>query len=121
MTSATLSWSDRRKRSRPSSPHAAIWREGCRSLSLSPPFQVKIVCRIVRTITVDGVTMGLALDRDRFGWSLPVSEGCRCVADEEVFLMNWQSENSRDGRYFGPLSASTMVGRANPVWILEAH
>ena len=28
--------------------------------------------------------------------------------------MNWQSEDSLDGRYFGPLPASTIVGRADP-------
>jgi conjugative transfer signal peptidase TraF len=79
----------------------------------------QVVCRTSHTITVDGVTMGHALDRDRVGRILPVWEGCRLVADEEVFLMNWQSENSFDGRYFGPLSASTIVGRADPIWIQQ--
>jgi len=79
----------------------------------------QVVCRTVRTITVDGVTMGHALDRDRLGRVLPVWEGCRLVADEEVFLMNWQSSNSLDGRYFGPLPASTIVGRADPIWIQQ--
>ena len=60
--------------------------------------------------------MGHALDRDHLGRILPVWEGCRIVADQEVFLMNWQSENSLDGRYFGPLPASTIVGRADPLW-----
>ena len=77
----------------------------------------QVVCRTLRTITVDGVTMGLALDRDHFGRILPVWEGCRVVADQEVFLMNWRSPNSLDGRYFGPLPASTIVGRADPIWI----
>ena len=51
------------------------------------------------------------------GRSLPGWEGCRIVADDEVFLMNWRSEYSFDGRYFGPLPASTIVGRADPLWI----
>ena len=67
------------------------------------------------------MTMGQALDRDRFGRILPVWQGCRLVADHEVFLMNWQSENSLDGRYFGPLPASTIVGRAYPLWTEEDH
>jgi conjugative transfer signal peptidase TraF len=79
------------------------------------------VCRTGRTITVNGVTMGNALDRDHLGRILPGWQGCRLVADHEVFLMNWQSENSLDGRYFGPLSASTIVGRANPLWMVEDH
>jgi type IV secretory pathway protease TraF len=65
--------------------------------------------------------MGQALDRDRFGRILPVWEGCRLVPAQEVFLMNWQSENSLDGRYFGPLPAWTIVGRAHPLWTEKDH
>ena len=75
------------------------------------------VCRFERTITVDGVAVGDALDRDRHGRGLPAWWGCRIVAQDEVFLMNWRSTFSFDGRYFGPLPASTIVGRAAPLWI----
>ena len=75
------------------------------------------VCRVERTITVDGVAVGDALDRDRQGRGLPAWQGCRIVAHDEVFLMNWRSTFSFDGRYFGPLRASTIVGRATPLWI----
>jgi conjugative transfer signal peptidase TraF len=74
------------------------------------------VCRVERTITVDGVAVGDALDRDRQGRGLPAWQGCRIVAHDEVFLMNWQSTLSFDGRYFGLLPASTIVGRAAPLW-----
>ncbi|MFA7307489.1 MAG: S26 family signal peptidase [Hyphomicrobium sp.] len=77
------------------------------------------VCRSDRTITVDGIAMGEALVHDRSGRTLPIWRGCRVVADDEVFLMNWQSEDSFDGRYFGPLPASTIVGRADPLWTRE--
>lgn len=77
------------------------------------------VCRIGRTITVDGLAVGHALDCDHLGRTLPGWQGCRIVADHEVFLMNWQSENSFDGRYFGPLPATTIVGRADPLWTKE--
>jgi conjugative transfer signal peptidase TraF len=77
------------------------------------------VCRTDRTITVDGTAMGQALDHDRSGRALPVWRGCRAVARDEVFLMNWQSEDSFDGRYFGPLPASTIAGRADPLWTHE--
>lgn len=79
----------------------------------------QMVCRTGRTITVDGKTVGDALDRDRLGRVLPDWQSCRIVADSEVFLMNWQSTNSFDGRYFGPLSASTIVGRAVPLGTKE--
>ncbi len=77
------------------------------------------VCRSNRTITVDGIAMGEALDHDRSGRALPSWRGCRVVAVDEVFLMNWQSKDSFDGRYFGPLPASAIVGRADPLWTRE--
>ena len=77
------------------------------------------VCRIGRTITVDGVAMGDALDRDHLGRPLPVWQGCRVVVAGDVFLMNWQSKDSLDGRYFGPLPTTTIVGRADPLWTDE--
>ena len=77
------------------------------------------VCRSDRTISVDGIAMGEALDRDRSGRALPTWRGCRVVAGDKIFLMNWQSEDSFDGRYFGPLPASTVVGRADPLWTRE--
>jgi conjugative transfer signal peptidase TraF len=77
------------------------------------------VCRSDRTITVDGIAMGEALDRDRNGRALPTWHGCRVVGGDEVFLMNWQSEDSFDGRYFGPLPANTIAGRADPLWTRE--
>jgi conjugative transfer signal peptidase TraF len=77
------------------------------------------VCRSDLTITVDGIAMGDALDRDSRGRKLPCWQGCRTVAAGEVFLMNWQSRDSLDGRYFGFVSASTIVGRADPLWTHE--
>ncbi len=77
------------------------------------------VCRIGRDIMVDSVAIGSALERDRLGRSLPVWQGCRRIADGELFLMNWQVRDSLDGRYFGPLPASTVIGRAVPVWTDE--
>lgn len=74
------------------------------------------VCRAGRTITVDGVVMGVALEHDHLERPLPVWEGCRVLAAGEVFLMNREPEASLDGRYFGPLPATTIVGRAAPVW-----
>jgi type IV secretory pathway protease TraF len=76
------------------------------------------VCRADRTITVDGVAMGEAL-RPRSGGPAFARQGCRVVAAGEVFLMNRHSEDSLDGRYFGPLPATTIVGRADPLWTRE--
>ena len=77
------------------------------------------VCRLRGEITVDGIAMGRALDRDRLGRDLPTWSGCHVVADGELFLMNWQADDSLDGRYFGPLPASTVIGRAMPLYTDE--
>jgi conjugative transfer signal peptidase TraF len=79
------------------------------------------VCRSDRTITVDGVTMGDALGRDHLGRPLPSWRGCRVVGAGNVFLMNRQSGDSLDGRYFGPLPITTVVGRADPLWTDQEH
>ncbi|WKW52058.1 S26 family signal peptidase [Rhodomicrobium lacus] len=77
------------------------------------------VCRTGRAITVDDVEMGEALERDRIGRELPVWRGCRVIARGELFLMNWQVRDSLDGRYFGPIPASAVIGRALPLWTDE--
>ena len=77
------------------------------------------VCRSRDLITVDGIEMGEALDRDRLGRPLPVWHGCRVVAEDELFLMNWEVRDSLDGRYFGPLPASAVIGRATPLYTDE--
>ena len=74
------------------------------------------VCRTDRAIAVDGIAMGDALNRDRSGRPLPVWQGCRRIPAGEVFLMNWRSGDSLDGRYFGLLPVTTIVGRADPLW-----
>ena len=77
------------------------------------------VCRTGLTITVDGIDMGAARERDRRGCLLPVWLGCRVVAAGEVFLMNWDEPASLDGRYFGPIPLRAIVGRAEPLWTFE--
>lgn len=73
------------------------------------------VCRTGRTITVDAVEMGEALERDRMGRDLPAWQVCRVIGDGELFLMN-DVRDSLDGRYFGALPASAVIGRAMPLY-----
>lgn len=77
------------------------------------------VCRNQLTITVDKIEMGEVRERDNRGRPLPVWQGCRVIAEGEVFLMNWQSADSLDGRYFGVLPTTAIVGRAEPLWTVE--
>jgi conjugative transfer signal peptidase TraF len=77
------------------------------------------VCRNELAISVDGITVGMALAHDRPGRPLPVWHGCRAIAQDEVFLMNWDEPASFDGRYFGPIPLHAIIGRAKPLWTLD--
>ncbi|KGJ19685.1 conjugative transfer signal peptidase TraF [Amaricoccus macauensis] len=77
------------------------------------------VCRNGSTVTVDGIEMGEALERDSLGRDLPIWQGCRVIGDDQLFLMNWEVRDSLDGRYFGPIPAASVIGRAVPLWTDE--
>ncbi|WP_372097760.1 S26 family signal peptidase [Tistrella mobilis] len=77
------------------------------------------VCRLGTTIIIDGDAVAEAQLRDRLGRPLPVWRGCRTLRDGEFFLLNADHLGSLDGRYFGPLDTSTVIGRATPIWTRE--
>ncbi|WP_448044335.1 S26 family signal peptidase [Bradyrhizobium liaoningense] len=77
------------------------------------------VCRQALTITVDGIEMGQARARDGRGRPLPSWQGCRVIGEGNLFVMNWQSADSLDSRYFGPIPASAVIGQAVPMWTDE--
>lgn len=77
------------------------------------------VCREGLVISIDKMAVGTARERDRRGRSLPVWQGCRVISQDALFLMNSQSTDSLDGRYFGPLPQSAVLGRAHRVWTKE--
>lgn len=74
------------------------------------------VCRIGHRISIDGTGIGAARRRDRKGRDLPVWRGCHVLADGQLFLMNRDVPDSLDGRYFGPVPADAVIGRAHPLW-----
>jgi conjugative transfer signal peptidase TraF len=109
----------------PPEPLAILLAEGA-YLPLGVPLIKRIlalpgqsVCRDDLLISVDGIEMGAALARDRRGRALPTWQGCQVIAQGEVFLMNWDEPASLDGRYFGPIPSSAIVGRAEPLWIFD--
>ena len=75
-----------------------------------------VVCRSALAISIDGIVRAQARERDYAARNLPSWSGCRTIADDEIFLLNASEPASLDGRYFGPLPASSIVGRAVPVW-----
>lgn len=77
------------------------------------------VCRSGTDITAYGMSYGQARARDSQGRWLPVWQGCRQIAESEVFFMNWDAPDSFDSRYFGPLPLTTVIGRAIPLWTID--
>lgn len=77
------------------------------------------VCRHGNTIIAYGMSYGQARDHDTRGHPLPVWQGCRTLGHGEAFFMNWDSPDSFDSRYVGPLPVSTIVGRAVPIWTTD--
>ena len=78
------------------------------------------VCREGSAIQIDGEAIAEAQDRDRLDRPLPVWTGCRVLAEGQIFLLNAREPASLDGRYFGPLDADTIIGRATPLWTRES-
>ena len=74
------------------------------------------VCRLADLVTIDGVAVALARDRDRAGRLLPRWTGCRVLGPGDVFLLNAARPDSFDGRYFGPVSVTSIIGTATPLW-----
>ncbi len=77
------------------------------------------VCRRGAAVIAYAHAYGDAKSRDRFGRDLPQWQGCRIIAEGELFLMNWNAADSLDGRYFGALPASAVIGRALPLYTDE--
>ncbi len=107
---------------RPPEPLAAFLANG-RYLPMGVPLIKHVaalpgvaVCRHGLAVSIDGAVQADARERDHAGRLLPVWSGCRLVASGEVFLLNADEPESLDGRYFGPLPISSIVGRAVPLW-----
>ena len=77
------------------------------------------VCRHGTTVFIDDRAIAAARERDRLGRPLPVWRGCRTLRDGQVLFLNADHPASLDGRYFGPLGADSIIGRATPIWTRE--
>lgn len=75
------------------------------------------VCIVARQVRIDGVPMAAALPADRLGRPLPSLQLCRRLEPGELFLLSATNPASFDSRYFGPVSASAVIGVAHPVWL----
>lgn len=73
------------------------------------------VCIVAGQVRIDGVPSAAVLRADRLGRPLPTLQLCRRLAPGELFLLSATNPASFDSRYFGPVSASTVIGIAHPV------
>ncbi|MGV6475931.1 S26 family signal peptidase [Azotobacter vinelandii] len=75
------------------------------------------VCIAAGQVRIDGVPSAAVLPADRLGRALPSLPLCRRLEPGELFLLSVTNPASFDSRYFGPVSASAVIGVAHPVWL----
>lgn len=73
------------------------------------------VCAVGDDLFINGEAVAIRLERDRLGRPLPRWEGCSCLGDELLPLMA-EVADSFDGRLFGPVPTSAVIGRLVPLW-----
>ena len=76
----------------------------------------EFVCERFRILSIDGRTVARALVEDSEGRTLPAWSGCRDLARNEYLLLGDGAPDSYDSRYFGPVTARAILGRAIPLW-----
>ena len=75
------------------------------------------VCVVDALVWIDSVPVAAVLPTDRLGRPLPSWLQCRQLRPGELFLLSSTNPASFDSRYFGPVSASAVIGVARPVWL----
>jgi conjugative transfer signal peptidase TraF len=75
------------------------------------------VCVRGHHVLVDGQVAAELRPHDQLGRPLPAWRGCRPLVGDELFLLSVDNPESFDSRYFGPISAATVIGRAQPLWL----
>jgi conjugative transfer signal peptidase TraF len=79
------------------------------------------ICRDGLDVSIDGIVMAQARERDHLGRPLPAWRGCFLLHPDQIFLLNSDEPASLDGRYFGALPLKTILGRAVPICTREGH
>lgn len=74
------------------------------------------VCALGYEIFVNGRWVAERRAADRQGRPLPWWTGCERLRDGRAFLL-MDAPDSFDGRYFGPISETAIIGKATPLWL----
>ncbi|MCX5565822.1 S26 family signal peptidase [Alcaligenes phenolicus] len=75
------------------------------------------VCIVAGQVRIDGMPSAAVLPADRLGRALPSLPLCRRLESGELFLLSVTNPASFDSRYFGPVSASAVIGVVRPIWL----
>jgi len=74
------------------------------------------VCVRNGVVYIDGAPVARTLEADRKDRPLTTWTHCRPLLKDELFLLNPANPASFDSRYFGPIDASFVRGRAILLW-----
>lgn len=76
------------------------------------------ICRSGVEVSINGKPVATAQEGDSMGRALPVWQGCVRLDEGQVFLLA-PHPDSLDGRYFGAMQRSDLVGVARPLMTSE--
>jgi conjugative transfer signal peptidase TraF len=74
------------------------------------------ICGDALRVFVNGGEVAIRLSQDGQGRALSGWQGCKTLAGDQVLLLNGSVLHSFDGRYFGPVSRSAIIGTLRPLW-----
>jgi len=77
-----------------------------------------VVCRVGMNVFLNQNRIAIAKSRDGLGRKLPQWSGCTVLKSDELFLLA-DHPDSFDGRYFGIVETSSVIGIAKPVWLVS--
>lgn len=74
------------------------------------------VCIRSHVVRIDGEVAATARRYDGVHRPLQAWTQCRCLTEDELFLLSDTNPASFDSRYFGPILKSAVLGVARPMW-----
>lgn len=74
------------------------------------------VCIREQAVHVDGALVAAVRTHDGARRPLQAWSQCHSLALDELFLLSDTNPASFDGRYFGPIATSAVLGIAHPLW-----